>query len=305
MKRLLLLLSPLLFLGCAQKTIAPIEVRPNTAPLSSEVSEITFYRGEGKNNIASTVWLNNHMVGSLLPQRFAQTTACKGMATVGLSGVYDQDQTLHNHPPIAVKGSSRLYFKVVEDTSGMFSLMQVEEKGAQAELAKFDAGSHIINRYIPDCTPPAPVPVVVEKPVVIEKLVMSSPVVLEKINLQSGALFAWDSFELKPEGRSALNALVQTIQAKKLNIDTIRIVGHTDRLGSEQYNMILSQKRAQSVAEHLKSQRLSVPMEVIGRGSTEPVTIACNSKKSQKLIQCLEPDRRVTIDLIGQQTITH
>ena len=50
------------------------------------------------------------------------------------------------------------------------------------------------------------------------------------------------------------------------------IVGHTDSVGSEAYNMGLSQRRAESVANHLRSQGVDVSAwTVTGMGESQPI----------------------------------
>ena len=77
------------------------------------------------------------------------------------------------------------------------------------------------------------------------------------------------------------------------------VTGHTDRLGSQQYNQKLSEKRADTVATYLKQKGVSANMETLGFGKTLAVK-ACEDKLPRKqLIECLAPNRRVEIEVKG------
>ena len=87
-----------------------------------------------------------------------------------------------------------------------------------------------------------------------------------------------------------------------IDIETIIDIGHTDRIGSATYNQKLSLRRADSVKAYLVSK--GVPANRIftdGKGKTQPVTKPgeCRGPKTRKVIACLQPDRRVEIEVIG------
>lgn len=90
------------------------------------------------------------------------------------------------------------------------------------------------------------------------------------VTFESGLLFAFDSDAVLPEARRNLTNLANSLRNHP---DTeILIVGHTDNIGSAQYNQGLSERRAASARNFLISQ--GVPAERIrtmGRGLTEPV----------------------------------
>lgn len=78
--------------------------------------------------------------------------------------------------------------------------------------------------------------------------------------------------------------------------DVITITGHTDRLGSDQYNRKLSEQRASSVASYLKSKGIVATMNIVGAGKSQAVK-TCSDKLSHKdLVSCLSPNRRVAIN---------
>jgi OOP family OmpA-OmpF porin len=84
----------------------------------------------------------------------------------------------------------------------------------------------------------------------------------------------------------------------------VMVEGHTDRLGSAGYNQRLSLKRAESVKSYLVAMGGLSPAKVSagGKGLTEPVTQPddCRGmKRSARLIACLQPDRRVEVEVTG------
>lgn len=84
-------------------------------------------------------------------------------------------------------------------------------------------------------------------------------------------------------------------------IRSIRIEGHTDRLGSPPYNQALSQARADTVKTILEGHGVrATRIEAVGMGERSPVTRNddCSARLLRRaLISCLQPDRRVTVEV--------
>jgi len=124
----------------------------------------------------------------------------------------------------------------------------------------------------------------------------------DKIKLAADALFDFDKATLKPEGRAKLDDLAA--KSKQLKLEVILAVGHTDRLGSDAYNQKLSERRAAAVKTYLVSKGVEANrVYTEGKGEKQPVTGAkCNTVKNRKaLIECLQPDRRVEVEVIGSK----
>ncbi len=122
----------------------------------------------------------------------------------------------------------------------------------------------------------------------------------EKVTVAADALFDFDKAVLRPEGKAKLDELVSKAAAIKLEV--ILAVGHTDRLGSNAYNQKLSEKRAAAVKEYLVGKGIEANrVYTEGKGETQPVTgDKCKGNaKTKALIECLQPDRRVDIEVIG------
>lgn len=136
-----------------------------------------------------------------------------------------------------------------------------------------------------------------------------APVVIEKISLNTDVLFPFNSAELLPGGQQKLDQLAQNAQGT--NVEQVVLTGHADRIGSEDYNQQLSEERAQAVADYLAQKGVdSGKLQVEGRGKSDPITgeqcrnMGPESNKNQKLIACLQPDRRVDAALLGSREST-
>lgn len=70
-------------------------------------------------------------------------------------------------------------------------------------------------------------------------------------NVDVQILFAFDSAEILPEARPALDELGKALSDPKLKGGTFLIAGHTDAKGSDEYNLALSQRRAEAIKAFL------------------------------------------------------
>lgn len=102
--------------------------------------------------------------------------------------------------------------------------------------------------------------------------VKAEPVKAEVITLSDAddVLFAFNSADLTPSMQSKLDSVMGKLQ--DASVASIKVVGHTDSVGSDEYNLQLSQQRASSVAGYLLSQGVT-PNKVTseGKGESEPV----------------------------------
>jgi outer membrane protein OmpA-like peptidoglycan-associated protein len=90
------------------------------------------------------------------------------------------------------------------------------------------------------------------------------------VSFDSGILFGFDSAALRTEARDNLRKLSTILNRDE---DTILlIVGHTDSVGDENYNLGLSERRARSAANFMVEQGLAQSrVRVEGRGEYEPI----------------------------------
>ena len=126
----------------------------------------------------------------------------------------------------------------------------------------------------------------------------------EKISLSADVLFKFDRYREKdmlPAGRAKLDDVADKI--KNYIVDTIEridLTGHTDRLGSDAYNQRLSERRAKTVKNYLVKKGVDgSKITDAGHGEREPVVQCKGNKATKKLIRCLQPNRRVDVEIHG------
>ncbi|WP_430391629.1 OmpA family protein [Dyella sp. 20L07] len=121
----------------------------------------------------------------------------------------------------------------------------------------------------------------------------------ETIRLSSDALFDFDKADLTVKGHQQLDQLLETVRSAS-QVQNILIVGYTDRLGSDSYNLALSQRRAASVREYLVDNGVpAAAIQIEGRGKANPV-VDCPNTARAKLIVCLAPNRRVELSGVAR-----
>ncbi|MCI4077176.1 peptidoglycan-binding outer membrane protein RmpM, partial [Klebsiella pneumoniae] len=148
---------------------------------------------------------------------------------------------------------------------------------------------------------PAPAPVVVVE--------QAPQYVDETISLSAKTLFGFDKDSLRAEAQDNLKVLAQRLS--RTNIQSVRVEGHTDFMGSDKYNQALSERRAYVVANNLVSNGVPVSrISAVGLGESQAqMTQVCEAevaklgakvskaKKREALIACIEPDRRVDVKI--------
>ena len=119
---------------------------------------------------------------------------------------------------------------------------------------------------------------------------------LERTVLSARELFEFD--KAKVRGPIAKLDEIANTMKREPGIDQVRIIGYTDRLGSNEYNQKLSERRAQAVKDYLVAKGVAARRLVaVGKGESNPV-VTCNDKNRAELIKCLEPNRRVEVEEI-------
>lgn len=129
---------------------------------------------------------------------------------------------------------------------------------------------------------------------------------IQRFTLKTDTLFAYNQYTLRNDGKEALDKLFEELKNNNSKDGTVLVVGYTDRIGSDKYNDALSVKRANSVRSYLIAK--GMPEDKIhaeGRGKSNPVTgNTCHgTHKTKELIACLQPDRRVEIEVHGKRIV--
>ena len=121
-----------------------------------------------------------------------------------------------------------------------------------------------------------------------------------KVTFSADSLFDFDKSVIKPEGKQALDKF--STDLKGTQHDTVRVTGHTDHIGSAAYNLKLSGRRADAVSAYLVASGGVAPGKIAAKGvnGANPVTKPgdCKGNKpTEALIACLQPDRRVDVEV--------
>lgn len=131
----------------------------------------------------------------------------------------------------------------------------------------------------------------------------SSAVSSERFVILADTLFRFGKSgpqDILPDGKARLEELAGKLKGYT-RVQSISITGHTDRLGSDAYNDKLSRDRAATVRAYFEAQGIrAASLDAQGKGKREPVTQGCASTLPRAaLVRCLQPDRRVTIEVAG------
>nr|BEI45411.1 outer membrane protein A [Pasteurella canis]BEI45426.1 outer membrane protein A [Pasteurella canis]BEI45427.1 outer membrane protein A [Pasteurella canis] len=127
-------------------------------------------------------------------------------------------------------------------------------------------------------------------------------IVSKTFTLNSDVTFGFNKADLKPAAQNVLDGIYGEIA--QLKSASVAVAGYTDRLGSDAYNLKLSQRRADTVANYLVAKGVAQnAIMATGHGEANPVTgNKCDSVKGRKaLIACLADDRRVEIAVKGNK----
>ena len=134
---------------------------------------------------------------------------------------------------------------------------------------------------------PAPVAPPAAAPIVAAAAVPSS----EKVTYAADAFYDFDKAVLKPEAKEKLDDLVGKV--KDINLEVIIAVGHTDSVGTDEYNQKLSVRRAESIKTYLVSKGIEANrVYTEGKGEKQPVA-------DNKTAEGRAKNRRVEIEVVG------
>ena len=146
-----------------------------------------------------------------------------------------------------------------------------------------------------DAGPVAAAPVGPEKPAFVA------------ITLQAETLFDFDKSVIRPDGKRKLDEDIVAKMKEYPQVELVLVTGHTDHIGTDTYNQKLSQRRANAVKDYLVGRGVeSHRIETAAKGESEPV-VSCDdikgkaSGKNIQLVNCLQPNRRVVVEVKVQK----
>ena len=128
-------------------------------------------------------------------------------------------------------------------------------------------------------------------------------VVLQSVRLEADTLFEFDSNELTADGTRLLDDMAGSLTAAGLQEQKLQITGYADRIGEDDYNLELSQRRAVAVREYLVGK--GVPADYIeaeGLGTANP-EVGCEGERGAALVECLAPNRRTEVEFSAVEAV--
>lgn len=277
---------------------ARIEVLGSTwrklGAVGADQSRILVYRPEaGLLSGATSVFVNGQYHTSLVPGAYSHLCYAPGDLEVGARQMKAGSQPkdlMDSITALSLRPAQTHYLRVVEQ-DGRPVLQPVAETVALGQLQGLRLQVHTVSR--------------VTRAQACSDLVAPAVVAVpaRQVALAADALFAFgqaDADSMLLDGRQSLDRLIERLRNEYLQIERIHITGHADPLGSAPVNERLSQQRAATVREYLLVQGLSAArITSEGKGALETVVNHCGSRATASAIACNQPNRRVTIDVVG------
>jgi OOP family OmpA-OmpF porin len=130
----------------------------------------------------------------------------------------------------------------------------------------------------------------------------------EKIELQG---MAFNKADMTDDNKKELDQFFamlskpakEPVARQEVALGAVIVTGHSDRIGAMKLNMKLSEQRAITVRDYITSK--GIDQKLIfweGKGPKQPIPVTkfCDNKMNRKqLIECLAPNRRVTVEVVG------
>jgi OOP family OmpA-OmpF porin len=170
-------------------------------------------------------------------------------------------------------------------------------------LSNCDCDVDLLPRDV--CFPPAPKPAAAPPPPPPPPPVAAKPAP-KTLAVSSTGLFDFDKSVLTPAAKTALDKEVVARLSEFSSIKLIHVEGHTDRIGTQEYNQKLSERRADAVKAYLVSKGVDgTKIETIGMGKTLQIKSCPDPspkgeiKNFKQLVECLAPNRRAVVTVSG------
>lgn len=256
----------------------------STDKLGENQSLVVFYRENDIQGPAANVYVNGNYQTSLLPNAFSPIAVCaaKNLFTSSFTTTAafgNRTQGVYYTTPV----KQITYVKVVQERNGKLTFVEVDSDVAQQVIANLPKENQTLSRV--------PAPTHCGEPV------------LANTTLDANALFAFNKSgyrDILPAGKESINDFVKGLSTLS-GVSKISVVvsGHSDPVGSERYNQALSQKRANTVKAELQKSGITLPIEAVGYGKSQPVVTHCDTLKGKEKQACNQPNRRVEITVYG------
>ncbi|MBN6710633.1 OmpA family protein [Haemophilus haemoglobinophilus] len=294
MKKLIIVTAVTLALSACSMRSAnqPLEVwqnyenaQVNASSLKDEQAMAVFYRQDNVNGNAVNIYINGDYQASLLANSFTNIPVCASSQIFGASFVTNQKFNNNtNSLTLQVPAKKTIYIKVINGKNGQPQFEQVSELVATKEVVGLRKANQTLSRTQLRC----------------------DNSVLSRTSFSAGALFGLNKSsyqDISVAGRKEIAEFAEQVKAfDARKISKIEVSGYTDPEGSDNYNLKLSQKRAQAVALALKNAKVTSKIEAKGYGESNLIKNDCHTLKNKaELAACNQVNRRVEVTVYGNK----
>ncbi len=261
-----------------------------TVPLNEmgdKQAKVYFYRDQGSlDGPAVNVFVDGDYLASILDGGYRAAVICSTGDQVLPSftkntGFADRDTGVDYN---FVAGDTS-YVKIVQDAQGQPIFERVDASEGEEAVSRLSQQTQTLPRT--------------------KSNRLCKKAVLEKVTLEAHSLFKFDRSGYKdmlPKGKQEIQEVGQKIASGEFNISDVKVVGYTDPMGTNKYNLALSKRRAATVKKALQSAGVNVPIVAEGLGERNLLVRDCLQKhrKNRKArMACDQPNRRVEIIIYG------
>ncbi|CAN5320643.1 hypothetical protein BH11PSE11_BH11PSE11_37060 [soil metagenome] len=217
---------------------------------------------------------------------WASATASFAQTTTDIQIKSGSSAYLQDHRNVVVRSSSGLCWRAAHWTS------TDAIPGCDGELVVPVAKVTAPEIVSPSAPTPTPVAAPVSPSMQVRRCDFS-------VTLDNDQVFSFGRSSLRPSAKVAIDNAVMAKLKDCKKIELITITAHADRLGSEQYNQALTDRRAESVAAYFKSSGVSAQIDTFGAGKRQAIKNCDMEHDAKRLVDCLAPNRRVVIAIRG------
>lgn len=251
--------------------------------LGKDQALVVLYRKDDITGRALNVYINRDYQASLLPNAYSAVAICADKHL--FSSSFTTNKKFGNRGKgthYTLPAGEVIYIRMLQDKNGETHFQKVEKSVAEKELADLPRESQTLPR-------------------VFQNKACNPNVVIANLSMEGNSLFLFDRYgydDILPEAREQLDKFMEYL--KTLNVSSIVVSGHTDPSGSDKYNQLLSERRANSVKKQLQKVGVNTEIQAVGLGEKEPIITSCGTLKGEARNQCNQPNRRVEITVYGK-----
>ncbi|HHY0512916.1 TPA: OmpA family protein [Vibrio parahaemolyticus] len=278
-KKACLFAATFLLFACSNKGSLLVGEEPMSTKFRTKdnesVSQVVFLHAGSIDNHsgAMVIFSNGVVVAGLQPSQHVVLPICNGNQSfqVMRGGKRLEGEAIN----INVSSNSTQYIKLLPySTPSGIRYEQSKISSLNEIFIDSNSKSFLAPRYNLNCQ--------VDKPI--------------EFNLSSESFFEFGGSQLIDVVQSdELQKIVDFINSYEGKNLKVTVSGYTDHLGERDFNQKLSEERAQTVADYIVSRGYDGPIYAFGFGPSEPVVECSSSLNRSELIQCLQPNRRVTV----------